>query len=94
MSYGDILVSCPMPGQEHLAPERLDSFIQTEIGQRVLGQSVENIELLVQGGMKEEQAVSIALGAAVVRDESGNFMRDTAPETALAETHVLDSKKK
>ncbi|MDB5181740.1 MAG: hypothetical protein JWP13_503 [Candidatus Saccharibacteria bacterium] len=85
-----------MPGMEDVAPERLDTFMQTEIGQRVLGPSLDNVEVLLEAGMGEEQALTIALGAAAVRDDEGRIMR-TPPQEANASVgtfQLAESKKK
>lgn len=94
--YGDILVQCPMPGQEHLPPERLGVFLETEVGQKVLGGALANVGVLLETGMGEDQAITIALGPALVRDEVGDIMRAPVdaqePVAQLLET--VDSKKK
>jgi hypothetical protein len=95
--YDDILIQCPMPGQEHLPPERLGDFMQTEIGQRVLGSSLENVGVLRSTGMGEEQALTIALGAAAVRDDEGKLMRrvvEEADAVPAGTSEPLESKKK
>ena len=94
--YGDVLIKCPMPEQANLAPERLGDFIQTEVGKRVLGDSLGNVQVLLDTGMGEEQALTIALGAVLVRDEEGRMLRAPSPdqEPALAGSQSVDSKKK
>lgn len=95
LDYGDVLVTCPMPGMEDVKPERLGDFMQTEIGKRVLGPSLENVEVLRNAGMGEEQALTIALGAAAVRDDEGQLMRRPAEPELLSQTpQLLESKKK
>jgi hypothetical protein len=90
----DILVRCPMPGKEGLEPERLGDFMQTEVGQRVLGQALENVAVLVESGMDEEQAATIALGPAALHDEDGRLMRAPQPEAAIFIEQPSESKKK
>lgn len=90
--YGDILVSCPMPGQEHLQAERLGDFVQTEVGQRVLGPALGNVKILLDTGMGEDQALTIALGPAIVRDDEGQIRRQSVP--VLTTSEAIDSKKK
>lgn len=95
--FADVLIRCPIPGNEHLEAERLEDFLQTEIGQRVLGASLENIKILREAGMGEEQALTIALGAAAVRDEDGKLMRRSAEEGGVIHAPELEataSKKK
>lgn len=94
--YGDYLVQCPMPGKEGLQPERLSDFMQTEVGKRVLGQALDNVELLLEAGMDEEKAVTIALGPAAVRDESGKIMKAEPQEEVATATSAFatESKKK
>lgn len=87
--YGDVLIQCPVPGQEHLPPERLGDFIQTEVGQRVLGESLANVQVLTATGMGEEQALTIALGPAAVRDETGAILRDPKPDPESDHDPVL-----
>ncbi|HEX5797663.1 MAG TPA: hypothetical protein VFX86_04725 [Candidatus Saccharimonadales bacterium] len=84
-AYADVMVACPMPGREDEAAQPLGKFIQTEIGQRVLGDSIENVERLRATGMDTEQAVSIALGAAVVKDDAGEIVRAEAVEQPRVE---------
>lgn len=92
--YSDILVACPMPGQEAVQPERIGDFLQTEIGQRVLGPALANVEILLENGMSEDQALSIALGPALVRDEEGQFMRQPDAEQLVLADQLAESKKK
>lgn len=73
-----------MPGKESLPPERLGDFLASDVGQRVLGSSMENVDTLVKAGMSEDQALSIALGAAAVREEDGTIMRRSAPQVEEA----------
>lgn len=78
--YSDILIRCPMPNNSHVEPQRLGDFMRTELGQSILGSSIENIEALKQAGLGEEQALTIALGAAAVRDENGTIMRQSSQD--------------
>lgn len=94
MGYGDVLVKCPVPGQEELPAERLDVFLESDLGKMVLGQSVQNIEILKSKGMSENDAVSIALGPAIVRDHEGSFVRDTSENQATLVTAEAEPKKK
>ncbi len=94
--YGNYLVQCPMPGMQDLPPERLGDFMQTEVGKKVLGQALENVDFLIQAGIDEERAVTIALGPAAVHDEAGKPMKAKIVETAhsAADLQTVDSKKK
>lgn len=95
--FGDVLIRCPMPGQEHLEAERLDDFMRTEVGQRVLGGALESVKTLLEAGMGEEQALTIALGAAAVRDDEGKLMRrpiERTSESPVREFEAVESKKK
>lgn len=92
--FGNVMVQCPMPGQEHQPAQRLDEFMQTEVGARVLGPSLANVEIMTNAGMETEQAVTIALGAAVVRDEEGTMMRAFEPAPELVGADATESKKK
>lgn len=95
--FGDVLIRCPMPGREHLGAERLGDFIQTEVGQRVLGDVFENVNTLLEAGIDEEKALMIALGAAAVRDDKGKLKRKPIEGSSVASVRELEaagSKKK
>lgn len=85
-----------MPGHEDLPPERLGDFMQTDVGRKVLGEALGNVDILLDAGMKEEQAITIALGSAAVRDDEGKLMRSPSVEGAsgVGQRVPVESKKK
>jgi hypothetical protein len=86
-AYADVMVACPMPGHEADPALPLGEFMQTEVGQRVLGAAVENADRLRSMGMEPEEAIGIALGAGALKDGQGSIVRaDTfvAEEASVA----------
>lgn len=84
--FGDVMIGCPMPGQEHQKPQRLDEFAQTDRGQKYLGERFSHFVTLEEAGIGVEQAFTITLGDALVRDDAGEVVRDVSPPGAkLAE---------
>ena len=71
----DIAVRCPIPGHEDAGEMRLADFYATEVGQQVLGDSIDNIAKMEQAGIAREQAIGMALGAAAVKTETGEIAR-------------------
>lgn len=80
--YADVMVRCPMPGQEHLPAERLGDFIATEVGQKVLGEAFATMAELTDNGIDPDKAATIVLKFAAVKDENGDLLRAPKPEEA------------
>jgi len=72
----------------------LSEFMQTEVGQRVGGTALANVDLLVQTGMDREKAATIAFGGAIVTDENGQMVRAEHREPTVMSPQLAESKKK
>jgi hypothetical protein len=87
-SIADIMVQCPIPGQENQPPQALGEFMQSDVGKRVGEAALATAGILEQTGMSKQEAVLQALGPAVARTESGEIMRAPAGERTPLETTV------
>ncbi|MDB5164572.1 MAG: hypothetical protein JWL89_198 [Candidatus Saccharibacteria bacterium] len=93
--YADILVACPMPGQEDQAPITLGEFAETERGQKYAAGIIETSELYEKAaGLSKEAAMRKALGGAAVTNESGELMRKPQEEQAISQPQTPEAKKK
>lgn len=83
--YGDLLISCPVPGVE-AEPQRLADFIATEQGQRFGGKVLEFIDkseaLAEQTGMTTDEALSLVSGGAFQLNEEGKLNRSLQEQEA------------
>jgi hypothetical protein len=91
--YADILIKCPVPEHADQLAQPLGEFMQTERGQRVLGESLENAAAMVEGGMDPNTAIRFALGSAAMKDEAGELLRATQEKQA-PQAELAGSKKK
>lgn len=91
----DIMVQCPMSEHRGEGPQRIGDFIQTEVGQRVLGPVIENYGELKSMGLNAEKAADMAFAVVAVKDDDGSLVR-AAQEEASRQPEIadLDFKKK
>jgi len=95
-NYMDIMVRCPIDGQQAQEAMMLADFLETEVGQRVGGQALETADLLEKSGLNPEEAVLRAFMGAVVTTPEGKIVRasEAAELRQSAELGALESKKK
>ncbi|MGI9027393.1 MAG: hypothetical protein ACR2FM_00925 [Candidatus Saccharimonadales bacterium] len=92
--YANIVVTCPMPGKEDLPSQTLEQFMQTEVGQRIIGEALKNADTLQDSGIDKETAIAIALGPAAVKDDEGMLVRLPREEDTSSSIEPETPKKK